>query len=408
MPSFHLFERHGVEMEYMIVDAATLDVSPIADKLLEEASGEAGASDAEFGRIGWSNELVRHVIEFKCAEPEASLDGLDALFQAEVARAEGMLAKWGCRLLPTGMHPWMDPHTQTVLWPHGNKEIYNAFDRVFNCKGHGWSNLQSTHINLPFAGDGEFHRLHSAIRTILPLLPALSASTPFADGRAGTALDTRLDTYRRNCARVPSITAGVVPELIASEAEYREKILERIYRDIAPLDPEGILRDEWLNARGAIARFCRNTIEIRVIDLQECPRADMAIVQMVVCAVRALAEGRLSDLALQDAAVQAELEAVFFACMKDAGWAHLDAPTLFAAIGMPGRIAQARDVWAYLLEKCAPAQAPWRGTIAAIIRHGTLARRIRKAAGDTPDRETLRQVYTRLADCLRNDRTFEA
>jgi hypothetical protein len=32
-----------------------------------------------------------------------------------------------------------------------------------------------------------------------------------------------------------------------------------------------VLRHEWVNARGAIARFDRSAIEIRVLDVAECP-----------------------------------------------------------------------------------------------------------------------------------------
>ena len=80
----------------------------------------------------------------------------------------------GCTLLPGGVHPWMDPSKETRLWPHEYNEVYRSFDRIFGCAGHGWSNLQSTHLNLPFADDDEFGRLHAAIRAILPLLPALN------------------------------------------------------------------------------------------------------------------------------------------------------------------------------------------------------------------------------------------
>jgi len=407
MPTFHLFERFGVELEYMIVDARTLDVRPVADLILAKAGGEAECDEADFGRLSWSNELVQHVIEFKCSAPEPSLDGLDELFQTEVNRANEMLAALGCRLLPTGMHPWMDPHRETKLWPYGNKEIYRAFDRIFDCRGHGWSNLQSTHLNLPFHGDDEFHRLHAAIRLILPLLPALSASTPFADGAATPALDMRLEAYRHNCARVPSVTAGVVPERMRSKAEYEEKILGRIYADMAPLDPDGVLHDEWANARGAIARFCRDTIEIRVLDLQECPRADLAIVQCAACLVRALVEGRVSTLELQDAADQTELESAFKACMRDASGAIIDAPTTFAALGLSGHgPMQAAEIWAQLLERFAPKQAPWREVVEHIVSKGTLAERIRAAAGPEPSHERLREVYARLADCLSTGTLF--
>jgi hypothetical protein len=85
-----------------------------------------------------------------------------------------------------------------------------------------------------------------------------------------------MEVYRHNCDRIPSLTGRVVPERAFSRREYEELIYTGMLRDIAPLDPERILQKEWLNARGAIARFDRGSIEIRVLDIQECPRADLA------------------------------------------------------------------------------------------------------------------------------------
>ena len=79
-------------------------------------------------------------------------------------------------LLPGGAHPWMDPGREMVLWPHDAHEIYDLYNTIFDCRGHGWANLQSAHLNLPFAGDAEFASLHAAIRILLPLMPALTAS----------------------------------------------------------------------------------------------------------------------------------------------------------------------------------------------------------------------------------------
>ena len=42
-------------------------------------------------------------------------------------------------------------------------------------------------------------------------------------------------------------------------------------------DTKKILDHHFLNSRGAIARFDRNAIEIRLVDIQECPKADIAI-----------------------------------------------------------------------------------------------------------------------------------
>src|SRR5690606_25183589 len=114
--------------------------------------------------------------------------------------------------LPTAMHPLMLPDLETKLWPHDAATIYATFDRIFGCKGHGWSNLQSVHINLPFRDQDEFGRLHAAIRLVLPLLPGLAASSPVQEGRLSGFLDTRLEHYRQNQKRLPSITGQVIPE----------------------------------------------------------------------------------------------------------------------------------------------------------------------------------------------------
>src|SRR5690606_31495935 len=115
-------------------------------------------SDVEHGEVDWSNELALHVIEMKTAGPVASLENVADHFQREVRVMNGLLAERGARLMPTAMHPWMDPDRELRLWPHDNDVIYRTLDRIFDCRGHGWANLQSTHINLPFCGDEEFGR----------------------------------------------------------------------------------------------------------------------------------------------------------------------------------------------------------------------------------------------------------
>src|SRR4029453_10905609 len=182
---------------------------------------------------------------------------------------------------------------ELVLWPHEYAEVYAAFDRIFGCREHGWANVQSMHLNLPFAGDAEFARLHAAIPVLLPILPALAASSPFVGGRATGLLDNRLEFYRGHTRRIPSLVADVIPEEVFDRAAYEERILARLRADVAPHDPEGVMRPEWMNARGAIARFDRDAIEIRLLDAQECPRADLAVATAVVGVLRAQVEGAL-------------------------------------------------------------------------------------------------------------------
>lgn len=400
MPSFPLFERFGVELEYMIVDARTLRVRPWADRLIRHAGGTVEDGVAR-GPLAWSNELALHLIELKTDQPATRLDDLDRAFQAEVRHINHLLARDGARLLPTAMHPWMDPHRESRLWPHECGEIYRAFDRIFDCRGHGWTNLQSTHLNLPFADDTEFEQLHTAIRLLLPLLPALAASSPFVEGRPAPNLDQRLAEYRRNCARIPSVSGQVVPEPIPSPAAYRRRILQRIYRDLAPHDPEGVLHHEWANARGAIARFDRGTIEIRVLDIQECPAADLAILQAIVAVLRLLTDRSLSPAAAQRRVSTDDLAALLRRTTRLGARARVSQPAILRAFAAnPGRRWNVRDLWRHLLTLTETEGAPWRPWIDRILEHGTLAERILRATGSRPSRSRLRAVYQQLADHL--------
>src|SRR5262245_9188533 len=404
-----LFEGYGVELEYMIVDAHALDVQPIADRLIEAEHG-AIENEIERGAFAWSNELARHVIEIKTNGPAARLDGLAAGFAAETARIDALLARHGARLLPGGMHPWMDPAREFQLWPHGDREIYAAFDRIFDCRGHGWANLQSAHLNLPFADDDEFGRLHAAARALLPLLPALAAASPFIDGRHEGHLDTRLDVYRHNARRVPSLAGAVVPEPIFARRDY-EALLASLYADLAPLDPDGTLQHEWVNARGCIARFDRMALEIRVLDVQECPRADLAIAWAVPPTLRALCDPDPAHQARLRALETARLADLFARTTARAERALVDDPDLLRALGLDGAARTAQQVWCALLERPLAADADGaehRPALEVLLSEGCLARRILDGVGEKPTREALAALYRELADCLREGRLLRA
>ncbi|MCB2199820.1 glutamate--cysteine ligase [bacterium] len=407
-----LFTGYGIELEFMIVDQITLQVKPVADRLLATLAGP-GASEAEVGVIGWSNELALHVLELKTNGPSSSLIGLADRFHENIVRANTILETEGAMLMPTAMHPWMDPESETRLWPHEQNEIYRAYDRIFGVRGHGWSNVQSTHINLPFGDDEEFARLHAAIRIVLPLIPAIAASSPIVEGRVTGLLDTRLDYYRRNQHAVPSIAGQMIPEPVHSIDEYHKKILKRIYRDIEPHDPDGLLQHEWLNSRGAIARFDRGAIEIRLLDIQESPRADIAIVASVVALVRALSEERWVRLSALNKIKTSTLESLLLKSIRQGEAALVEAPDVLHAFGDSHAIPITMgDLWAKLVKQLfSPdelAQEGWGGILKTIFTEGTLARRILRAIGSNHTRSSRTQVYGELCRCLAEGHPFHA
>jgi gamma-glutamyl:cysteine ligase YbdK (ATP-grasp superfamily) len=405
----HLFEGFGIELEYMIVDRDTLDVKPIADELLKRAAGE-WSSDFEDGAISWSNELALHVIELKTNGPVRSLVGAAKEFRRSLDRLSQIAEAFDSRLMPTAMHPWMNPIEELKLWPHDYNPIYEAYDRIFDCRGHGWANLQSMHINLPFVGDEEFGRLHAAIRLILPILPAIAASSPFADRRETGFLDYRMEVYRHNSAKIPSIAGWVIPEPVFSQADYEREIFDVSYRDIAPYDPDGILQSPFLNSRGAIARFERGAIEIRVIDIQECPEVDLAIAELVTKAVQLLVSESMVSYSQQKQMATKPLADIFLDVVRNADQSVIDDQQYLDSVGMATPSATAKEVWAVLLSRMIdhPVDEPLSSTTIAIIETilelGSLARRLSDAVDHEVER--LPRVYGQLCDCLQQGKMF--
>jgi gamma-glutamyl:cysteine ligase YbdK (ATP-grasp superfamily) len=408
MKTTHIFEGFGIELEYMIVDRQTLNVRPIADKVLQQVAGTI-TNEVERGTLGWSNELVLHVIELKTLGPVPPVAGLYALFQEDVRTINAILAEYGARLLPTAMHPWMEPARDSVLWPHSNHEIYESYNRIFDCQGHGWTNLQSTHINLAFNGDAEFGRLHSAIRLLLPILPAIAASSPVAEGAFSNMRDTRLFHYRRNQRLIPAIAGMVIPEPVLSRQEYEERILQRIYRDIAPHDPGHILQYEWLNSRGAIARFDRNAIEIRLLDVQECPLADIAIAVLIIEVLKKIAAETWTKLSAQIQVDEGRLAEILTTTILNGEQAVLDDPLYLACFGLKEPVSAGR-LWAFLADQVQPelanSPAAVQQALTAILTKGPLANRLTTALNPGFDRDKLTATYRQLSDCLHQGELF--
>jgi gamma-glutamyl:cysteine ligase YbdK (ATP-grasp superfamily) len=408
-PRIHLFQGYGIELEYMLVDCDTLEVKPITDELLKHELGQYG-SDFENGMVTWSNELVLHVVELKSSKPENNLNGLEHAFAENIERINAILRGWNTMLMPTAAHPFMNPMMETKLWPHDNNEVYEIYNRIFDCQGHGWSNLQSTHLNLPFYDDEEFAKLHAAIRLILPLLPALCASSPILDGKLTGSLDTRLKFYKTNQAKIPSITGKVIPEAVFSKRNYLNTIYEKIKSDIASYDPENELNPIWVNSRGAIPRFDRGSIEIRIMDIQECPAADIAIVNLVVETIKAFVSGKFLDVDSQMKWKTETLAHLLERTTDDAQQVIIDNAEYLSVFGLQEKSASAGELWQHILERIVRSgngpMDKWRREIDVILKEGTLAQRIVKALGRDQSRENIVRVYKQLSGCLAQNKMF--
>jgi carboxylate-amine ligase len=402
---YHLFEVYGIELEYMLVYNNTFKAAPIVDELLSAKAGEQ-ASDVENGAIAWSNELVAHVVELKTNGPSDNLDALSDLFHKNVMEINAILKPLQAHLLPTAAHPLLNPLRDTELWKHSYSEVYELYNRIFNCKGHGWSNVQSTHINLPFYDDKEFEKLHAAIRVILPLIPGLCASSPILEGKNTGFKDARLEYYKTNQKEIPELTGLVIPERVFTKVDYYATIFEPIKKAIKPHDTNNILDHHFLNSRGAIARFDRNAIEIRLVDIQESPKADMAICVLIIEVLKLLVNKKLAPIQQQKKWLKQELFNVLNPIIKDAENYHisnLDYLNLF----LIHETVSVKNLWKHLYGLAKDQiHETHHESIETILNEGTLATRILNAVGTDFTEAKIKNVYSRLADCLQKNTVF--
>lgn len=403
----HLFDATGIELEYMIVQRSTLAVQPISDWLLKRECGRI-TCDVEHDDIDWSNELVLHLVELKSHMPISSLEGIGKAFHDHIGKINRLLSEKEVCLLGSALHPLMIPSEQTRLWPHAYSEVYHTFHKLFDCHQHGWANLQAIHINLPFFGDDEFARLHTAIRCLLPILPAISAASPIMEGRFTGMMDTRLHLYRNNQKRLPVISGQGIPEAVYSESEYRDKILAPIYQAISPLDSDGTLQHEWLNSRAAIARFERNAIEIRSLDMQESPKVDLAIIAAVTEIIKNLVEEKYGCYADQKKIDQEMLVTIWERCIREADESQIIENDYLRLFGHhSGLPLTSRQLWKMLLADLPCTTGEFAESLSTIQQEGPLARRIINSKIDRRQSDIV-TLYQHLAECLAQNRIYHA
>ncbi len=268
----------GTEHEYSINDK-NFKPQPISDLLIKRINGRV-EHEIDFGEVRLSKELQKHVLEL-VPPPKESIRELERILYDGVRR---LYASFGeHRFLGLGMHPLL-VLDQTTFWDHDEAEYYHLYDRLFNIRQHGWLNIQALQINIPYKGGDDLVERFNRLRALLPYLIAISAASPFVEGRATGYMDNRLLFYRENQKEIPGICHGILPEKLRSAKDY-VLINRSIYRELQKRDAHRLCR-EWVNSRGVIVRFTRSCLEIKAIDEQDCIKSDMCIAAFINALMR--------------------------------------------------------------------------------------------------------------------------
>ena len=312
----------GTEHEFSINDCR-FNPLPVSDEILKTICGRY-ESEILFGDVKLGKELQKTVLEFVPRSPADVLSVLEAHLTGGIQKFYRIFPDQYL-LLGLGMHPLLGLE-QTAVWDHDEREYYEVYDRLFNIHQHGWLNIQALQINLSYRNNKELVNQYNRLRSLIPYLIAITASSPFVEGRLTGQMDNRLLYYLENQKEMPRICNGIIPEKIHSVNDYRA-MQEEIFTELREHDA-GILCEEWVHSGGVIIRFSRKCLEIKALDEQECIHSDMAVCAFVRsllrCRTLPVETDQAALLALTDEAIRdgtrglkPELEKLY-----DMAWKH--------------------------------------------------------------------------------------
>ena len=201
----------------------------------------------------------------------------------------------------------------------------------------------------------------------------------------------------------------MIPEAVFSYKDYEEQIFNRVKADIAPYDPEHLLNHFFLNSRGAIARFDRGAIEIRLVDIQECPDADIAIAEWEVAVLKGLVDGAFASEADIRALDTDALAKILLATTKSAEDTVIADRNYLKAWKIDSAEITAKELIQNITDKVkSHISLHSQELLHQMLKRGTLASALVKNIGAAPSREDFVNEYRRLACCLTENKLYSA
>jgi carboxylate-amine ligase len=266
----------GVEEEFSILDPQTLELAP----RFEQLRGVAESDPILHEHI--TGELISSEIEIISG---VGGDVHDALERQRDRRGRlfGLAREQGVALGATGTHPWADYREQPIIDTEHYRRVEDGLKYV------AWrNNTFSLHVHLGVRDIDRAVRACDRLRPVLPLLLAISANSPYLDGRDAGLHSARTQSFTKSFPRCG------VPDAFGSWKAYREYI-EFL------CDTNSIVEftQVWWSVR---PHFSFGTVEVRICDAQaSAQESDALAALMVACiaqAVRDVDEGApFADLA---------------------------------------------------------------------------------------------------------------
>jgi carboxylate-amine ligase len=260
----------GLEEEFAILDPGTLAMVPRFDDL----RGAALAADPRLAEA-ISGELIASEIEIRSGRGE-DLVAARAAQQDIRRRLFALAGATGVELGSTGTHAFSDYREQLIIETEHYRRVEEGLRYV------AWrNNTFSLHVHVGIHGSDRAVAVCDRLRPVLPVLLAISANSPFLDGRDSGLASARTQTFTKSFPR-----CGVPDPYVdwASFADY----IAFLYRTESIVEYTQV----WWSIRPHLSF---GTVEVRICDAQataaEADGLGALIVACVAQAVRDLDDG---------------------------------------------------------------------------------------------------------------------
>jgi carboxylate-amine ligase len=250
----------GLEEEFAILDPATLDLVP----RFEELTALARESDPLLYE-SITGELISSEIEI-ISGAAPSLQDAFARQRARRRKLFALAEAHGATLGATGTHPWADYREQRIIDTEHYRRVQEDLRYV------AWrNNTFSLHVHVGMHGLDRAVRVCDRMRPVLPQLLAISASSPYLDGRDSGLHSARTQSFTRNFPRCG------IPETFGGWAAYRE-YLELLLRTRSIVE----FTQVWWSVR---PHLDFGTVEVRICDAQATAQESEALAALTVACV---------------------------------------------------------------------------------------------------------------------------
>jgi glutamate---cysteine ligase / carboxylate-amine ligase len=247
----------GLEEEFAVLDAVTLDMVPRFEELRDAADGRLAESI--------SGELISSEIEIRSGRGDDLNDALSR--QRDFRRALFALAdRHGIALGAAGTHPWADFRAQPFIDTEHYRRVADELRYVAQR-----NSTFSLHVHV---GVNDLERavlVCDRLRDVLPLLLAVSASSPYLDGQDAGLHSARTQAFTKNFPRCG------IPDSYGGWRSYRE-YLELLIRTRSIVEYTQV----WWSVR---PHLTFGTVEVRICDAQPSAAESEALAALIVACV---------------------------------------------------------------------------------------------------------------------------